>query len=368
VPVLALLGLRGPAGLELRPFAVAAILCLMPAVAFPFVLPKRGGAGPINAGWDRLIDPLADRYHDAIAWLLDHRGAVGALLLVWITSGAMAWRATSDDGKSAIPAAAVRIQIEGADVATLSGIARRLADTLGLLAGVERVVIPARGDYGPTPAGGWSGAIQVEPGSGAPAVLPDLARQVIGAVPIPPGFRVAMAGPRASDALIRRWLAGLAAGTSILVLVALALRERWLAPALGAGLAVPCAGAGALIGAFLVGAHFSPAGTLGATLAAALVLGHAIRAAVRFVGPARHGLGTRTASIQAVRAGLRPAVLSGAALSAALAPIGFAGGATADFAATAIGGILGGLALGLTVMAAALEGAGRSPSSRRGVA
>lgn len=319
------------AGGLLKPFAItAAAAILISSVLALTYTQGRGVRGKVR-GWGRWagwFDRITDRYHDALAWVLDHRGMMGSLVLGGMLMTGVLAAGSREQGAGG----RIRIEVQGPDATTLRGVTRRVADQLRQLPGAAGLVLMTRRDSGDP-----SVAIQLQ-FAGRVAQRAQLSAS-LDSVPLPPGYRILWPGTE-SSALRPGILLALGAAGLVLYLV-LVLRFGSFRDPLGMMTALLLAPLGG-VAALLLTRNGNPlAGVVGLLF----VLGLALRHSTLLLTCARRrhakGASLRVALIDAGRLRLRPVLLSTVTLALAIAPLALLGGATLrSFALAGLGGLL----------------------------
>jgi multidrug efflux pump subunit AcrB len=316
----------------LKPFAIIAAGAILVSSVLALTLVPRTVVGVRGQGSGVWLDRITDRYHDALAWGLDHRGLVGTLVLATLlVPGLLAGGRSRETGERA----GVVLAIQGPDATTLRGVTRRVADQLRLLPGAAGMVLITRSGTAGPPAGDPVVTIQLRFAGRAPQ--PAELRASLDSVPLPPGYRILRSGISATGPGL--WLA---VGAAVLVLyLVLVLRFGSFRDPLGILAALALAPLGGVAALLLTRNGLSLSGVVGLLL----VLGLALRHSTLLLTCARRrhakGASLRVALIDAARLRLRPVLLSTVTLALASVPLALLGGATlGPFASAALGGLL----------------------------
>jgi multidrug efflux pump subunit AcrB len=285
----------------------------------------------LAAGFDR----LADRYHDRLAWALDHRRLSAALAAVLLMSVAVAAGRAGTQGPEQ-----TAVTVQGPDASTLAGVAARIGDGVRGVPGVSRLQL-SNSDGTITHRNGArviTIALELDPHFSA--VASEIGR-TLADIPVPPGYRVTRsAGGDEQARLYRRWAGGLLLAVVVIwVLIARHLRS-WIEPlSLLPAVLLPCVGAA--VAAAIAGREF------GFAPLAAMVLatGIAVRQSILLLSFVRRrrfrGASLRVAVIEAARLRLRPVLVMLFAVMGAMIPLLLAAGSAGPtFGWSVTGGLI----------------------------
>ena len=303
---------------------------------------------------DDRFEHIVDRYHDALAWLLDRRlvpillcGAALAVVVVAQRNSASVvlvadtasptqspggtQTAVRDDqylratGRSRL----IQLDVRGPDRQTVSGVARRISDDVRRVPGASGVRVfkePPSEVQGQTPNNGDREHIArveaVVVGRARSNVLADI-RRALEATPPPPGYQVSD-GTRTVGGTNTVALTGLTLGAILLIAVVLASQSRIVAESMTIVVALLITIAG-VVGALRTSGHaISLLGIAGGLI----VMGVALRDTVLLLNDARRrharGVAERIALIEAARYRVRPALTVAFALAMGALPLALA--------------------------------------------
>jgi multidrug efflux pump subunit AcrB len=366
LPLLVFLGFAGrSAGRGFVPVALgvagAAVVSLL---STPALLPKVAGRrlpGRRSGALGRWGDLFTDRYHEVLAWSLDHRRpAVLVTLILLALSAAIPGAISRIDPWSAAPpttTTSVSVELVGPDGQTLLGVAHRVADAVRQVPGVVALDITPAESIVRDPDGDHVAQVRAGVVGRSPLAVAGELGVRLDTVPLPPDHSAHLRGPAVEylDALGRFPL--VIALAALLVYAALALRFRsWVEP-LTLVLVLPLVATVTLAGGLLLGWDVTIPGLLGVTL----MMGIALRHATLLVSCARrrrsrHG-NLRVALIGAGRVRLRPILITTAGLAAGLVPLVLSGhDAVRDFARFAMLGAIAAPAITLLLLPAFHDG------------
>jgi multidrug efflux pump subunit AcrB len=332
-----------------------------------------------RAAWSRRLalwfEALADRHHELLAWSLNHRRAIAAIMVA-VAAGLVPAMATGTIADADPPT--IELELRGPDAHTLFGVARRVADEMREIDGVSAPVLStAAGADGESLA-------RIDHMNGRRVVrlwttvhrraLSDVVTEMdaaLSSIPFPPGYDVRYGGQIADRAYtIRRvsWAFGIALA---LLAAVLAVRFRTLLASLAILASVPLAWAGGYVALLVTGTRFEILTLIAGAFLTVLVVRHGLQVLTAYRDRRAHDANDRVSLIEAGRARLRPTFISAIAMVGALAPVAITSGTSAvvhrSLAIALVGGVIASSVATLVVIPAtyaALEDAALFLASR----
>ena len=312
-----------------------------------------------SATVDNWLEKAAERFHDALAWMLAHRRTitmVAAVAGVALTLQAARAVGLRRDGRITFDNGRITFDVRGADSQTLNGVANRIADEMRAVRGVTRVVTASDS----TSENG--GPIQIDRvdqrrvvrvhalvhGRPSSDIRSDISAKVA-TTPLPPGYE-ASEHTESNPANISLRAVLTALGTALvatLALLAIQFRSFVQPLVVACSLLVSIGG----VAAVLMLSRHSP--TFGTTIGAALVIAIAVWSTTSLLEDARRrrspGAPARVSLIEATRRRFRRLVVSTVVIGAALLPI-VLGDATEDVASLGTVVLLGVVISGIVTL------------------
>ena len=320
---------------------------LVPALSVSVGFSPHGKA--VLGAWSRRVgmwfETLADRYHELLAWALDHRRGVTAITVA--LAAALAASIVTGVVRAVDPSS-IDLELRGPDAHTLFGVAQRVADEVHEIDGVSAPVVST------TAGSDGESLARIDHVDGGRVVrlqaavhrrrLRDVVTDVdatLSALPLPPGYDARYSGEIADrNFTLRRFARALGIGLA-LVAALLAIRFRTVLAPAAILAAVSTAWAGGYLALLLTGSRLDVPALMAGAFVTVLVVRFGVQLLAAYRDRRAHDPNDRVSLIEAGRVRLRPTFISAVAMAGALLPLGLVSGAHRSLAIALVGGVIG---------------------------
>jgi multidrug efflux pump subunit AcrB len=320
---------------------------LVPALSVSVGSSPRGKC--VLGGWSRRVgiwfETLADRYHELLAWSLEHRRPITAITvtaaLALATSIATGVVAAGDPSS-------IDLELRGPDAHTLFGVAQRVADELREIDGVSAPVLST------TAGSDGESLARIDHVDGGRVVrlqatvhrrrLSDVVTDIdaaLLALPLPPGYDARYSGEIADRSFTNRRFARAIGIALALVAALLGIRFRTLLAPAAILAAVSAAWAGGYLALLVTGMRLDIPTLIAGAFLTVLVVRLGVQLLTAYRDCRAHDANDRVSLIEAGRARLRPTFISTVAMAGALLPLGLVSGEHRALAIALVGGVIG---------------------------
>ena len=306
------------------------------------------GLGAWSNRVDVWFEAVADRYHELLAWSLNHRHAITAITVA-VAAGFVASIAT---GAIADPdPSTIELELVGPDAHTLFGVAQRVSDEIREIAGVSAPVLSTSTDDS------GEGLARIDHIDGARVVrlqttvhrrsVSDAVTEIdttLSRIPFPPGYDVRYGGQIADRAFTIRRLSWAFAVALALLAVLLGVYFRTLLAPVAILLGLPVAWGGGYVALLVTGTRLDVPTLIAGAFVTVLLVRFGVQLLIAYRDRRAHDANDRVSLIEAGRARLRPTFISAVAMVGALMPVALASGMPAgvprSVAIALVGGVI----------------------------